>query len=107
MSFHYYIYGTEKYCVRIGFTGVRPLIYALYVFDSPRDLPAIAGQMYKSITEDQYEWLRNHINCDVSYLETDCPGKLCDLECRSHKVFYNVFDSSASFIPDCWDDRQI
>lgn len=102
-----YVYGAEAYYVRVGFTGTRPLVYAVYAVNREASLPHEPGQIYHSITEDQYDWLRGHIACDVSYIWSECLEKCCDLECRTCRCKYNVLAGSEGFVPDSWFDRQV
>lgn len=112
MSLQFYVIGPDdvrKYFVRVGFSGTRPLIYAVYNISEILEylLPAMPGQRYRDITAEQYEWLRNHLNCDVSYKTAPWSDMICDLECRTHREYYDVFASSRSFISDDWDERQV
>jgi hypothetical protein len=107
MSLWLYVEGKERFFVRTGFAGVRPLIYAVYAIGMTGELPYVPGQVYKTITHDQYEWLCNHLNCDVSYLTSAWPEHVCDLECRTHREHYRLFDSCDPVISDTWEDRQV
>jgi hypothetical protein len=107
MALFLFVYGTQHHCVRIGFAGERPLIYAFYSYDNQSQLPLIQGQTYRDITIGQYEWLRAHLNCDVSYISgADWPGRTGNLECRTHGAHYQLFDASPVF-PDLWEERLI
>jgi hypothetical protein len=105
MSVMLYIYGSGYYCVRVGFTGRRPLIYAIYSLNGLDGVPVVPGQIYREITQDQYGWLCNHLNCDISYIHHE-RGWGCGLECRTHREFYHLIKDD-SFVSDLWDDRQV
>jgi|SRR5665213_520702 len=101
-----YIQGTGYYWVRVGFTGRRPLIYAIYSsWSQDAGLPVVPGQIYRPITQDQYEWLCNHLSCDISYIHKELDWG-CGLECRTHRELYNLIKDD-SFSSDLWDDRQV
>ena len=106
MAVFFFIYGTEHYCVRIGFTGSRPLVYAVYRYNTGDMLPLVAGQTYRSITAEQYDWIMDHRMCDVSYVEGIWAGRSGNLECRTHGSHFKLF-SSDPVIPDFWDERQV
>jgi hypothetical protein len=106
MGIFLYVYGSGSYSIRVGFTGTRPLIYAIYATNVGDVLPIVYGQSHREITQDQYEWLRNHLNCDVSYVPSELVGTVCGLECRTHRQFYHLF-STEPFVSDLWDDRQV
>jgi hypothetical protein len=104
MSAFLYIHGEGFYFVRVGFAGQRPLIYAIYCIGAnTTDLPIVAGQTYRAITRSQYEWLKRHLCCDVSYIEADWGA--CTLECRTHREFYHLFDEPLAFDP--WFEREV
>jgi hypothetical protein len=107
MSCYLYISGSDCYYVRVGFSGQRPLIYAIYATNSSgMVLPVVPGQTYREITQSQYEWLRHHLCCDVSYIRTGWSDQVGSLECRTHREFYHLLDDEL-FISDLWDDREI
>lgn len=106
MSMQLYVYGTEKHVIRIGFTGCRPLVYAIYVYNDQSELPFMQGQTYRNITRDQFEWIRNHLSCDVSYIYGEYPGRSGNLECRTHGAHYQLFDMNP-VCADPWEDRQV
>ena len=101
-----FIYGTQAHFVRIGFIGTRPLVYAAYAIDRTEDLPDVKGQTYRKITPGQYEWIRNHLSCDVSFIADDWPGHDGNLECRSCGCFYRLFSDEVVSV-DLWEDRQV
>jgi len=102
-----FVYGTEHYAVRIGFSGQRRLVYAIYSYDYEEQLPAISGQTYKMITKEQYEWLRAHLLCTVTFVEGDYIGRTGNLECRTHGSHYRLFDDSPVHGSNLWDDRLV
>lgn len=102
-----FAYGTEYHAVRVGFTGQRPLVYAVYAYNLEGELPYIQGQTYKRITKDQYEWLRGHLLCDVCHISGEWAGRDCNLECRTHGCHYKLFDEDPGYFPDLWDERLI
>lgn len=102
-----YVYGTHVHFVRIGFIGSRPLVYGVYAIDRTEDLPDIKGQTYREITVGQYEWIRNHLRCDVSFIPDDWPGHVGNLECRSCGCFYRLFSDGEVVSTDLWEDRQV
>lgn len=106
MAIFLFVYGSQYYSVRIGFTGQRPLVYAIYKYDNPDQLPFIQGQTYRSITLDQYEWLLEHLNCDVSFVTGTWLGRLGNLECRTHGAYYHLFETDL-IIPDFWEEREV
>lgn len=91
--------------MRIGFTGIRPLVYAVYVVNRYTDLPSISGYLYKGITAGQYEWLRGHLMCDVNYVP-DWLDHYGNLECRTHECFYKWFTDESRYSDD-WEDREV
>jgi hypothetical protein len=101
-----FVYGTDYHCVRVGFTGQRPLVYAVYAYDLETCLPNILGQTYHTITLSQYEWILRHIHCDVSYINDEWAGREGNLECRTHSEHYRFF-TDEPFQFDLWDERQI
>lgn len=101
-----FISGDELYYVRIGFIGTRPLVYAVYAASKTTVLPDIKGNMYRSITPLQYEWVRNHLNCDVSYIPGNWLGMDGNLECRTHRCSYNIFTDDPMLV-DLWEERQV
>lgn len=101
-----YFYGTKAYFVCIGFIGKRPLVYSVYSVDWEQQLPTAVGRAYRPITHDQYEWVRNHLNCDVSFIPCDWPNPTGNLECRTHGCHHHVFGDDL-IVPDLWDERQI
>jgi hypothetical protein len=103
---HAFAYGTEYHCVRVGFTGQRPLVYAVYAYNLESELPGVPGQTYRTITLSQYCWLLNHLRCDVSYINGEWAGREGNLECRTHNEHYKFFtDDPLHF--DLWEERQI
>jgi hypothetical protein len=106
MGVFLHISGSERHSVRIGFSGQRPLIYAVYVHNTEEDLPYIHGQSYRDITRDQYEWLLNHLACDVVYVPAQ-RGLANSLECRSHDLCYKLFSNEPIKLPELWDERQV
>jgi len=101
-----FVYGTEYHCVRVGFTGQRPLVYAVYAYNLETDLPSLLGQTYHTITASQYDWILRHSRCDVSYINGEWAGREGNLECRTHSEHYRFFtDDPLQF--DLWDERQI
>lgn len=108
MAIFLFVYGSNYHCVRIGFTGQRPLVYALYAFDNYEQLPFIQGQTYRTVSTGQYEWLRRHLECDVSFVPGCCLEQFDgNLECRTHGLFYHIFDVNDPIILDLFEDRQI
>jgi hypothetical protein len=105
MAVFRFTYGIKHYCVRVGF-GSRPLVYAVYMYDREDALPNVPGQIYRPINSEQYDWLLNHLMCDVSYTEGDWPGRTGNLQCRTHGSFFKLFDD-APIVCDWWDDRQV
>jgi hypothetical protein len=106
VSIFLFNYGTEKFCIRIGFTGCRPLVYAIYMYNESDELPFVQGQTYRNITKDQFEWVRNHLTCDVSFVSGEYPDRIGNLECRTHGAHYHLFDLSPVHA-DLWEDRQV
>lgn len=100
-----FIYGQGDYYVRIGFAGTRPLVYAMYVVNKYADLPDIKGYLYRVITNEQYDWLRNHLSCDVNYIP-DALEQYGNLECRTHNCCYKWFCGTSVYSDD-WEDREI
>lgn len=108
MAVFLFVYGTEHYCVRVGFSGQRPLVYGLYAYNAQDQLPSVPAQTYRTISKEQYEWLRAHLLCDVSFVEGEFAGRVGNLECRTHGIHFRLFDDSP-VIPsyDLWDDRLV
>lgn len=106
MGLFLFTHGTERHCVRIGFSGVRPLIYAVYAYNDEAQLPYIHGQSYRDITRDQYEWVLNHLACDVVYVP-GLRGMANSLECRTHDVHYKLFSEEPVSLPELWDERLV
>ena len=102
----FFVYGDEYYCVRVGFTGQRPLVYAAYSYAAEDELPYVPGQVYRNITKPQYERLHNHSYCNVSYIEDAFLDHSGNLECRTHHILYKFFDNG-NLIFDPWYDRQV
>lgn len=107
MSVFLFVYGTEHHCVRVGFSGSRPLVYAVYAYNIENELPSIVGQTYLPITRSQYEWIRNHIQCDVSFISGEWIGRKGNLECRSCGVHYQLFADLDPVNEDLWDEREV
>src|SRR5271170_7621437 len=107
MPIFLFVYGTCYHAVRVGFTGQRPLIYGLYAYDNQEQLPFIHGQTYRSITVSQFEWLRQHLDCDVSFVPGAWVGRVGNLECLSHDVHYHLFNEDDPILLDIWEERQI
>lgn len=54
------------------------------------DLPYINDQCYKDITEQEFEWLREHLQCHVQLSSDDWDGMYgSGLVCQSHNLKYN------------------
>ena len=106
MAIFLFVYGTTYHCIRIGLTGQRPLIYAVYAYDDQEQLPLIEGQTYRNITEGQYEWLRSHMSCHVSFVPGFWSNLDGNLECRTHGLFYHFFLDDP-IILDPWEERQV
>ena len=99
-----FVYGTQFHYIRIGFIGKKPLVYGVYAIDNPDELPTIPAMTYRQISLEQYEWLRNHLKCDV-VLAPGGFGVAGNLECKTHgahKLFTNEFISI-----DLWEERQV
>lgn len=103
----FFVYGNELYCVRVGISGRRPLVYAAYSYSSNDALPYVPGQKYHTITRDQYYWLHDHRVCNVSFVDNVFPDNSGNLECRTHNTTFKLFDRDRDFIPDPWDDREV
>jgi hypothetical protein len=106
MAIFLFVYGTQHHCVRIGFSGARPLIYGLYAYDDQNILPAMDGQTYRSITKEQYDWVREHLNCDVSFMADRFDYRFSIVECRTHSTVYQVFELSPIYLDD-WEERLV
>lgn len=98
-------YGTEHCCVRIGLQFcLHPLVYAAYTYNYDSALPNIPGQTYRGISRSQYDWLLNHLMCDIRFSEETAGWP--SLECLNHKLRYSVFDNEESSW-DGWEDRSV
>jgi len=106
MGLFIFTHGTERHCVRIGFSGQHPLIYAAYTYDNEQQLPFIHGQSYRDITREQYQWLVEHLACDVVYVPGQ-RGLANSLECRTHAVYYKLFSEEPIGLSELWDERLV
>lgn len=106
MAVAVYYYGTEKHVVRVGFAGQRPLVYAIYQYNNQDELPLIPGHTYRTITRGQFDWIKDHLKCDVSFISGEYPDRVGNLECRTHGCHYQLFTDDP-IITDLWEERHI